>query len=91
MPFSPEDIALTTRQVMYEGWPILLVSHDADDWAWQFVNGHGDTEATESMVVAVARVAALDETVLELADLPLGWQAWRGSRDEPWQRASRRA
>lgn len=37
------DIAITTRQVLHERWPILLVTHDADHGAWQFVNGHGDT------------------------------------------------
>ena len=41
--FRPDDIAITTRQVLHERWPILLVTHDADDGAWQFVNGHGDT------------------------------------------------
>jgi hypothetical protein len=85
--FAANDIAITTRQVMYEGWPILLVTHDADDGAWQFVNGHGDTEDTDAaMVVAVETVLGVDQTISELADLPLGWRAWRGSSGEPWQR-----
>ena len=85
-------IAITTRQVLRDGWPILLVTHDADDGAWQFVNGHGHTEdAGSAMVVGVETVSSVDPTVVELADLPLGWRAWRASQNDPWQRAPRRA
>jgi hypothetical protein len=84
--FGSDALAITTRQVMREGWPILLVTHDADDGAWQFVNGHGDTDDTGSaMVVAAATVAALDPALGELASLPLGWRAWRESVDQPWR------
>jgi hypothetical protein len=34
---------------------------------------------------------AKDPSVLELADLPPGWHAWRRSRDAPWQRAPQTA
>jgi hypothetical protein len=84
--FGSDALAITTRQVMREDWTILLVKHDADDGAWQFVNGHGDTEHTESaMVVAASEVAALDPSVAELADLPEGWRAWREAADQPWR------
>ena len=84
--FGSDALAITTRQVMREGWPILLVTHDADDGAWQFLNGHGDTDDTDSaMVVAPAEVAALDPSVGELAELPLGWRAWRETVDRPWR------
>ena len=57
-------IAITTRQVLRDGWPILLVTHDADDGAWQFVNGHGHTEdAGSAMVVGVETVSSVDPTV----------------------------
>ena len=88
--FAANTLAITTRQVMREGWPILLVTHDADDGAWQFLNGHGDTDDTDSaMVIAAANVAALDPSVAELADLPLGWRAWRETVDHPWRREPR--
>ena len=84
--FGAEALAITTRQVMREGRPILLVTHDADDGAWQFLNGQGDTDDTDSaMVVAPAEVAALDPSVGELAELPLGWRAWRETVDQPWR------
>ena len=88
--FSPQDIAITTRQVLHQRWPILLVTHDADDGAWQFVNGHGDTDDTDSaLVVGIESVSAVDPTILELSDLPMGWRAWRESPDARWQRAPR--
>jgi len=88
--FSPDDIAITTRQVLHEQWPILLVTHDADDGAWQFVNGHGDTDDTDSaLVVGIESVSALDPTILELSDLPMGWRAWRASVDGDWRREPR--
>jgi hypothetical protein len=83
-----DEVAITTREVMHEGWPILLVTHDADDGAWQFVNGRGDTDDTDSaMVVAARRVAEIDPTLAELADLPLGWRAWRHSVGDSWTRS----
>src|SRR4051794_14128998 len=40
-PFAnpPDVAAITTRQVVHGGEPILLVSHDADDGSWQFLTG----------------------------------------------------
>jgi hypothetical protein len=88
--FSPQDIAITTRQVLHQRWPILLVIHDADDGAWQFVNGHGDTDDTDSaLVVGIESVSAVDPTILELSDLPMGWRAWRASVDGDWRREPR--
>jgi hypothetical protein len=85
--FQPREIAITTRQVMKEGWPILLVTHDADDGSWQFVNGRGDTDDTESaMVVGAEQVLSVDPSLIELADLPLGWRAWRQSAGDEWLR-----
>ena len=88
--FGSDALAITTRQVLREGWPILLVTHDADDGAWQFLNGHGDSDDTGSaLVVAAAEVAALDPTVGELADGRIGWRAWRETVDQPWKLEAR--
>ena len=84
---TPSGLVFTSRQVMDEGWPILTVSHDADDQHWQFVNGWGDTDDTNNIVlVHVEHVIDLDPSVLALADLPLGWQAWRQHPHEEWTR-----
>jgi hypothetical protein len=75
----------TTPDIIEEEKPILLVTHDQDDGAWQF-----HTEKT--VPVSDAKIAALDEivyhdpSVVELADLTLGWSAIRDSITTPWKR-----
>ena len=85
---SPNGLVITTRKVMEQGWPILLVTHDAEEpRGWQFVNGHGDTDDnTNGIPVHVEHVIERDPSVVELADLPSGWQAWRDSEESPWVR-----
>lgn len=89
-PFDdPENVAtMTVRQVTHGGQPILLVSHDADDGMWQFLTG-GPVEMVDAMIVSLREVYQIDPSIAELADLPLGWQAWRSSAGEPWQRRTR--
>jgi hypothetical protein len=41
------------------------------------------------MVVGLGSIVELDPSVCELADLPLGWRAWRSSKTEPWRREPR--
>jgi hypothetical protein len=81
---------MTTRQVLDVSEPILLVSHDADDHAWQFI-GTTDASVTDGRVVCLEEIVHLDPTVLELADLPPGWQAMRGEVGSPWTRQLRPA
>jgi hypothetical protein len=68
--------------------PITLVTHDADDHAWQFLNtGDGrEPDINDAAVVCLEHMAALDPSVLEVADLPAGWLAWRSDKGQPWQR-----
>jgi hypothetical protein len=84
---TPIGGVFTSKKVMYKSWPILLVSHDAEDEAWQFVNGHGDTEYdTDGMIVLVDEVLELDASIALVADLPLGWRAWRETANHDWIR-----
>ena len=86
-PFSdpPDAATLTLRQITDHGKPILHVSHDADDGMWQFLDGD-EVSMDDAVVVLLENVVALDPTVADLADLPIGWQATRISVSEPWQR-----
>ncbi len=80
--------AITTRQVVEQGAPILLVTHDADDGAWQVLCGT-TTDTDDARVVGLGRLYDRDSSIGARADLPLGWRAWRASPAEPWQRAPR--
>lgn len=84
---EPKNVAaITTRQVILEGSPILFVSHADDDGSWQFLTG-SIFSVTDGMVVALHEIIELDPTVCELADLPLGWDAHRDSVGSPWRRS----
>ena len=73
-PFhTPDGLVFTSRQVMYDDWPILLVTHDADDEAWQFVNGWGDTDETSSAILV--HVERLIERDPLLTGLSSTWMA----------------
>jgi hypothetical protein len=93
-PFDdPPNVAvITIRRVISGGLPITYVSHDEDDGAWQFlVLEPAPPQMSEAMLVGLASIVRLDPTILELADLPIGWCAWRRGQTEQWQRAERRA
>jgi hypothetical protein len=75
----------TMRQVLDGSEPILLVSHEADDGSWQFI-GSTDACVEDCRVVCLECMVAHDPSVLEIADLPPGWQAVRRSPGHPWQR-----
>jgi hypothetical protein len=79
---------ITTRPVMDGTSWIALVTHDEDDGGWQFIGPEGPLE-DETMVVGLSSVLKRDASIAELADLPLGWRAWRTGPDQPWQREPR--
>jgi hypothetical protein len=91
-PFDqPRNCAtLTMRQVLEGSEPILLVSHDEDDHGWQFI-GSSDASVEDGKLVCLEEIVRIDPTVLEVADLPPGWQAFRGKRGGPWIRRRRDA
>jgi hypothetical protein len=75
----------TMRQILDGLEPILLVSHDADDHGWQFI-GTSDASIADAKLVCLEEIVRLDPTVLEIADLPPGWQAIRERVGGSWTR-----
>lgn len=82
---SPDLATITTRQVMELGLPILVVTHDADDGCWQMLCGTTDN-THDARVVGLGTVYKCDASIGQLADLPLGWRAWRETINRPWIR-----
>jgi hypothetical protein len=87
-PFDqpPNCAAITMYSIAFEGAPILMVAHDEDDHGWQFLDG-GEANTGRAAVVGLSEIVELDSSVLDVADLPPGWIAWRESKASPWQRA----
>ncbi len=65
--------------------PILLVSRDVEDHAWQFI-GPTDGTLENAKIISLQEAVELDSSVLQLSDLPTGWRAVRQSRDDRWMR-----
>src|SRR5262245_12378484 len=87
-PFDqpPNCAVVSLRSIVFDGRPILFVSHDEDDHGWQFLDG-GEPDVANAAVVALSEIVDLDPSVLAVADLQPGWHAWRKSSDNVWQRA----
>lgn len=88
-PFSePEDTEVITLGRIHGGEsPLLLVTHDADDGEWQFLDGEHVFE-NDAVVARLGEMFQFDLSILEVADLPVGWYAWRAASGDPWQRES---
>jgi len=85
-PFDePHNVATITTAKVLAGHPILLVTHDEDDGSWQVLCGTTNNSA-DGRIVCLSEMYDRDPSIGELADLPLGWRAWRGSPSQPWQR-----
>ena len=76
--------ALVSRSIVYDGHPILFVTHDEDDHGWQFLDG--TNPPSEFVHVCMSHPVGLDPTLHQIADLPPGWCAWRDTIDQPWSR-----
>ncbi len=57
--------------------------HHEEDGAWEFI-GVSSYEEQDYIVVSLEEIIMLDNTVLEIADLPLGHEAYREKRNRPW-------
>jgi hypothetical protein len=76
--------AFTTRPVLEDNLPILLVSHD-EDGDWQFLCG--TTNRREDVkIVSLGCIFEHDKSLADLADLPKGWMATRHAKGTAWSR-----
>src|SRR4051794_24122470 len=75
----------TTREVLERKEPILHVKQDIDDHAWQLM-GLTDGTLEKARLIALHEAVELDPSVLELADLPVGWHTVRERPEDLWVR-----
>lgn len=87
-PFDqPRNVAvITLKQVATRKAPILLVTHDASDHGWQFLNPNIAVIESNAAVVSLEQITKLDPSIIELADLPPGWSAHRTKIGDKWVR-----
>ena len=77
-------VTFVTAEVLDRAEPIVHVVHD-DEGEWQFI-GSTDGTTENAKIIALHEAVEIDPSVLQLADLPVGWHAWRDSADGPWIR-----
>lgn len=78
-------LGVVTTAPVLAGAPILMVSHDADDGGWQFLCGTTNDPA-DGRVVCLEQIVAMDASLHEVSDLPLGWIAFRSALGAEWTR-----
>jgi hypothetical protein len=84
-PDPPHTMVFLSQPVQTGSEPITYVSHDVEDGAWQFL---GDSMAANAKPVICCFHHPIDKdrSLIELADLPIGWWAERVKPGEPWVR-----
>ena len=80
--------AFTTRNIMNGDEPVMHVTHDEDDGAWQFLPKR-TPKKDEAVIVHLKHFIDADPSLEELYDLPLGWHAWREHEESKWSREKR--
>ena len=73
-PFDdPPNVAVfTTKSIAFRQRPVLLVTHDEEDGAWQFLPREGAGHETDAALVTLRSMIERSGTLAELADLPRG-------------------
>lgn len=89
MPFniSPDAAVVTSIEVTRDGFPILEVSHEADEEGgslWQFHSGNGDYSLGRMQLVRLSTILSIDPSVEEVSGLKMGQTARRHTINEPW-------
>jgi hypothetical protein len=81
----PHTGVYTPKTITNGEEPVLYVTHDASDGAWQF-HGASESRIEDAVLICFHHIVDKDPTIKQLVDLPLGWRAWREGVSEPWIR-----
>jgi hypothetical protein len=83
---DPPHTRVFLSQTVQDGIePVIYVSHDAEDGAWQFL-GKSMADGRGPVISCFHHPIDGDSSLAELADLPLGWCAERSKVGQPWDR-----
>ncbi len=75
----------TTSFVITDKKDITLITHDADDGAWQSLSDdHFDRFEDVAKIVGLGQMVKIDSSVLEVADLKEGYVAHRRFKGDTW-------
>ncbi len=82
---SLSTAVFTTKFVVEDKADITYVCHDEDDGAWQFFSEDKyDDFGAISRLVSLQEIINIDSSVLDIADLPEGYFAFRPNKNHHW-------
>ena len=73
----------TTKYILEQHRPVLYVYHYEDDGAWSF-SGDEDCKDGDYRIISLEEMINIDNSILELADMPLGFCAKRNDIASSW-------
>lgn len=83
---DPPHTGVFLSKTVHDGTePVTYVSHDVEDGAWQFL-GDSMRDGGGPVLSCFHHPIDQDRSLVELADLPLGWCAERAEVGQPWVR-----
>jgi hypothetical protein len=82
----PLDTAVfTTKFVLDDNKTITYVTHEIEDGAWQFFSDdYFENYKQVAKIVGLQEIFDMDNSLLEIADLPLGFCATRKDKFDKW-------
>jgi hypothetical protein len=81
----PNTAILTTKYVIEDKSPVVHVYH-YNDGSWQFNGSEIGLNDKDYRVIALSETLEIDASVIELENMPLGFEAIRLTADHPWNR-----
>jgi len=84
-PDSLNTAVFTTKFVVHDRKEITYISHDFEDGSWEFYSDDNfDNYEDIVLILSLDEIIQLDISLLEVADLPLGFVATRRSKADDW-------
>jgi len=80
---NPNTAVFTTRFILDRTEIIKYVFHYEDDGAWEFVGGK-ESDESDYRVISLEEIIMVDNSILDISDLPLGYSAYRDTQKDKW-------
>jgi|SaaInlStandDraft_1057018.scaffolds.fasta_scaffold458815_1 hypothetical protein len=80
-----DTACFSCKHVVHEHKPILLVSHEVEDEAWQFMCGNEGHEEKDAVIVKLDLIYNYDTSIGRIADMPLGLFGVRANLKSEWK------
>ncbi len=84
-PDPPNTAYFVCSHVLSREHPILNVTHDLSDGAWQFLCGEDEHEISTARIICLEDAVNMDAALNELSEMPVGTGARRKKVNDKWE------